>query len=58
VSPSSHPSSAEPSAEQIRDALGAVGGSIGKAAGILGLSNRFALYRLMKKHGISDKNPE
>jgi two-component system nitrogen regulation response regulator GlnG/two-component system response regulator HydG len=58
VSASSRPSSSEPSADQIRDALGAVGGSIGKAASILGLSNRFALYRLMKKHGISDKNPE
>ena len=54
----SRPSSSEPSADQIRDALDAAGGSVGKAAGILGLSNRFALYRLMKKHGIGDKNPE
>jgi len=29
-----------------------VGGSVGKAARNLGLSNRFVLYRLMKKHGV------
>jgi DNA-binding NtrC family response regulator len=58
ATPSSRPSSAEPSADRIRDALGAVRGSVGKAASILGLPNRFALYRLMKKHGIGDKTPE
>jgi two-component system nitrogen regulation response regulator GlnG/two-component system response regulator HydG len=55
---SSPPSSGEPSADEIRDALAAVGGSKGKAASILGLANRFALYRLMKKHGIDDKDSE
>jgi len=57
TSGSSRPSAAEPSADEIRDALGAVGGSVGKAASLLGLPNRFALYRLMKKHGIGDKTP-
>lgn len=42
----------EPSADEIRSALAAVGGGVGKAARALGLSNRFALYRLMKRHGI------
>jgi DNA-binding NtrC family response regulator len=55
---SSRPSSAEPSADEIRDALAAVGGSVGKASSILGLPNRFALYRLMKKHGIGGKDSE
>jgi DNA-binding NtrC family response regulator len=55
---SSHRTSDDPSADQIRDALSAVGGSIGKAASILGLRNRFALYRLMKRYGIGDKNSE
>ncbi len=41
----------DPSIEQIRDALGAAGGSVEKAARALGLS-RFALYRLVKKHGL------
>ncbi len=39
------------SIEQIRAALGAAGGSVEKAARALGLS-RFALYRLVKKHGL------
>jgi two-component system nitrogen regulation response regulator GlnG/two-component system response regulator HydG len=43
---------AEPSADDIRSALAAAGGSVGKAARALGVANRFALYRLMKKHGI------
>jgi hypothetical protein len=43
---------AEPSADDIRAALVAVGGSVGKAARVLGLPSRFALYRLMKKQGI------
>jgi two-component system response regulator HydG len=41
----------EPSIEQIRAALGAAGGSVEKASRALGLS-RFALYRLVKKHGL------
>jgi len=42
----------EPTAEQIRAALEASGGSVPKAAQALSLSSRYALYRLMKKHGI------
>jgi two-component system nitrogen regulation response regulator GlnG/two-component system response regulator HydG len=42
----------EPSADDIRAALDSVGGSVGKAARILGLTSRFALYRLMKKHAV------
>jgi hypothetical protein len=34
------------------------GGSVGKAASILDLANRLALYRLMKGYGIGDKTPE
>ena len=41
----------DPSLEQIRAALGEAGGSVEKAARALGLS-RFALYRLVKKHGL------
>jgi DNA-binding NtrC family response regulator len=44
----------EPSPEDIRGALAAMGGSVGKAARVLGLSSRFTLYRLMKKHGIGE----
>jgi DNA-binding NtrC family response regulator len=44
----------EPAAAEIRAALDAAGGSVGKAARALGLSSRFALYRLMRKHGIRD----
>jgi two-component system nitrogen regulation response regulator GlnG/two-component system response regulator HydG len=54
VASSSRPPS-EPSADDIRAALDSVGGSVGKAARILGLTSRFALYRLMKKHAVSDK---
>jgi DNA-binding NtrC family response regulator len=48
---------ADLSADDIRSALASVGGSVGKATRILGLSNRFALYRLMKKYGISEDPP-
>jgi DNA-binding NtrC family response regulator len=48
---------ADLSADDIRSALASVGGSVGKATRILGLSNRFTLYRLMKKHGISEDPP-
>jgi two-component system, NtrC family, response regulator HydG len=41
----------EPSIERIRAALADAGGSVEKAARALGLS-RFALYRLVKKHGL------
>ncbi len=43
---------AEPSAEQIRAALGSAGGSVQRAARALALPSRYALYRLMKKHAI------
>jgi len=42
----------EPTATQIRDALDEHDGSVSRAAKLLGLKNRFALYRLMKKHEI------
>lgn len=38
--------------ERIRDVIERHGGSSKRAAAELGLSNRFALYRLMRKHGI------
>jgi two-component system, NtrC family, response regulator HydG len=51
-------SSAEPTLEQIRDALEREGQSVTRAARALGLSSRYALYRLMKKHGLSaPENP-
>jgi transcriptional regulator with AAA-type ATPase domain len=43
----------EPTAEGIRAALAEHGGSTKRAARALGLSSRFVLYRLMKKHGIA-----
>ena len=42
----------EPSEEEVARALEQTGGSVGKAASLLGLKNRFALYRLMKKYGL------
>ena len=42
---------AEPSVEQLRAALRSAG-SVKNAARVLGLKSRYALYRLMKKHGI------
>jgi DNA-binding NtrC family response regulator len=44
----------EPSAGDIRGALEAARGSVGQAARTLGLSSRFVLYRLMKKHRMDD----
>ncbi len=43
----------EPSAEEIRSALDAAAGKVPVAARALGLSSRFVLYRLMKKHGLA-----
>jgi DNA-binding NtrC family response regulator len=45
------PPAAEPDAAQIRASLASSDGSVTKAARALGVS-RFALYRLLKKHGI------
>ncbi len=44
---------AEPTAEEIRGVLDREGGSITRAAKALGLTSRYALYRLLKKHGIA-----
>ena len=48
----------EPTSNEIRAALETAGGSVGRAAGALGLSSRFVLYRLMRKYGIRDAAPE
>jgi DNA-binding NtrC family response regulator len=45
--------SEEVSAEQVKTALQAANGSVTAAARTLGLKNRFVLYRLMKRYGIS-----
>ena len=45
---------AEPTAEQIREVLRTSGGQVTEAARALGMSSRFALYRLMKKLGIAE----
>jgi two-component system nitrogen regulation response regulator GlnG/two-component system response regulator HydG len=47
-----------PSVEDIRAALAAAGGRVGEAARRLGLTSRFALYRLMKKHGLGDASSD
>jgi DNA-binding NtrC family response regulator len=47
----------EPGAEEIREALRAQHGRVTHAARALGLSSRYALYRLMKKHGIDSDPP-
>ena len=44
---------AEPDRSEVEAALAAAEGSVTRAAERLGLPNRFALYRLMKKHGIA-----
>lgn len=44
--------------ERIRDVIERHGGSSKRAAAELGLSNRFALYRLMRKHGIRASKTE
>jgi 3-deoxy-7-phosphoheptulonate synthase len=43
--------------EEIREALRAQHGRVTHAARQLGLSSRYALYRLMKKHGIDSDPP-
>jgi DNA-binding NtrC family response regulator len=54
--PSAKEPAAEPTAEAIAAELERAGGNVTKAARALGVSSRFALYRLMKKHGIRDEN--
>jgi two-component system nitrogen regulation response regulator GlnG/two-component system response regulator HydG len=46
-----------PTEGEIRAALDAAGGRIADAARALGLSSRFALYRLMRKYGIQGEPP-
>jgi two-component system nitrogen regulation response regulator GlnG/two-component system response regulator HydG len=48
------PSKADPSAEEIRAALERHAGNRSKAYLELGLSSRYALRRLLKKHGLDD----
>ncbi len=43
---------AEPTADEIQSCLTEHDGNVNQAASALGLKNRYALYRLMKKHGI------
>jgi DNA-binding NtrC family response regulator len=42
----------EPSADEIRAAMEQAGGNVRRAARALGVSSRYALYRLLKRHGI------
>jgi transcriptional regulator of acetoin/glycerol metabolism len=42
----------EPSEAQVRATLAEHGGNIVRAAQALGLTSRYVLYRLMRKHGI------
>ena len=51
------PQKPEPGAEEIREALRAQHGRVTHAARALGLSSRYALYRLMKKHNIDSDPP-
>jgi transcriptional regulator of acetoin/glycerol metabolism len=46
-----------PGPQAVRDALAASGGNLAHAARSLGLSSRFALYRLLRKHGIDPRAP-
>jgi transcriptional regulator with AAA-type ATPase domain len=43
---------AEPTVDEIRAAARHHGGNLAQAARALGLANRYALYRLLKRHGI------
>src|SRR5690606_35231357 len=47
------PATTEPTSEQVEQALARAGGSATKAAAVLGLRNRYALYRLAKKYGLT-----
>jgi DNA-binding NtrC family response regulator len=51
-SPPAEPSRAEPRSEDVQEALEANQGNVTRAARQLGLPNRYALYRLMRKLGI------
>ena len=43
--------------EKRKAALAASGGAMAAAAASLGLSSRFALYRLMKRYGMNEGEP-
>ena len=47
------PQRAEPTADELRAALAQSNGSVAQAARALGLSSRYALYRLLRKHQIT-----
>jgi two-component system nitrogen regulation response regulator GlnG/two-component system response regulator HydG len=59
LTPSSAPVDArpDPGADAIRAALAKHEGRVAEAARTLGLSSRYALYRLMKKYGIDAETP-
>jgi DNA-binding NtrC family response regulator len=50
--PSAAAPAIEPSADELRAAIEAQRGNVVRAAAALGLPSRYALYRLLKKHGI------
>jgi DNA-binding NtrC family response regulator len=50
--PSSRPRNPDPSEDEIRQTLARENGHVARAANALGLSSRYALYRLMAKLGI------
>jgi two-component system nitrogen regulation response regulator GlnG/two-component system response regulator HydG len=55
--PPVNPSVAPPDRAAIEAALAATGGAMTAAAAALGLSSRFALYRLMKRYGMNEPEP-
>lgn len=57
VVPAPVDSKPEPQPQEIRAALQRHDGRVAEAARTLGLSSRYALYRLMKKHGIDADAP-
>ncbi len=50
--PSPHEASLAPTADAIRECIHREDGNVRRAARALGLPSRYALYRLMRKHGI------
>jgi two-component system nitrogen regulation response regulator GlnG/two-component system response regulator HydG len=58
AAPGAAPPRVEPTAEAIRECVGREKGNIRRAAAALGLPSRYALYRLMRKHGIDVKGGE
>jgi two-component system nitrogen regulation response regulator GlnG/two-component system response regulator HydG len=55
---SSRPRNPDPSEEEIRQALARENGNVSRAATALGLSSRYALYRLMAKLGIASETAD